>query len=355
MSSTLEITRMDASQSAAEAELNALIAARAPKYVMDTLDEQLGELFFSRFPALRRAPDGLQKQTAFVASYLPSAALARRFGEWVYFPQIDHLIHYLPEAMHTELRTARNRELVSTEEQARLYGSRIAVAGLSLGNAAALTLCISGIGREFRLADADTISGTNLNRIRRGFSALGSKKTSVAAHEILEINPYAELELFSEGLGDHNLEAFLLGPQPVHVLVDEVDDAYMKIQLRRVARAHRIAVVAALDLHDTVFLDVERFDLYPDQPLFHGALSEAELDRIPPHAPARTFVAMVQRWVGTELDPRLVDSMGRVLEGRLAGWPQLAPTAFAAGSAVACAVKRILLGQATQGRRCIAL
>lgn len=325
------------------ARLRGLTPGRTPTLVADTLAEQLGELFYSRDPQARRAADGDARQAAFVAEALRGEAQ----GEWVYFPWSDRLVRYLPEALHTELRTARNRDLITADEQARLYDARIAVAGLSLGNAVATTIAVSGIGRELRLADFDELGGTNLNRIRTSVASIGLRKTELAAREIFEINPYARVELFHEGIRGDNIDAFLGGPEPVSALVDEVDNAVMKVQLRAEARRRRIPVVGALDLADTIFVAVERYDLEPELPLFGGRVPEALIDQIRPGSSPSLFIELCAHWFAAEFDARLSESVAAVMEGRLAGFPQLAATAFTAGSAVTCAVKRLLLGRTT--------
>lgn len=318
MTSTL--VSIDATAPDAARRVAALIGSNQP-VVLDTVAEQLAEL--------GRPADA-------------------EIGTWVYFPWDRRLVRYLPEALHTELRTSRNRELVTRAEQDRLRAATVAIAGLSLGNGVALTLTVGGIAKHLRLADHDVMSGSNTNRIRRGFSSISLPKTDLAAREIYDIDPYADLQLFPDGVTADNLERFVLWPEPVSVLVDEVDNAYAKVQLRRLARAHRIPVVAALDVGDAAFVDVERFDLDDQAPLFHGAVSEAELARIGPDAGRREFADLVTRWIGRPIDGRLRHSMNMVLSGELAGWPQLASTAFLAASAVAFAVRRVILGQPTR-------
>ena len=70
--------------------------------------------------------------------------------------------------MHREIRIDRNRYKITAAGQARLAGAKIGIIGLSMGNMAAITFALEGIGRHFRLADFDRLSLSNLNWLRGG-------------------------------------------------------------------------------------------------------------------------------------------------------------------------------------------
>ncbi|MCR3746589.1 hypothetical protein [Lentzea californiensis] len=53
------------------------------------------------------------------------------------------------------VRTDRNRNEITREEQEVLLGKCVAVIGLSVGNSAALTAAMEGVGGGFRLAILD--------------------------------------------------------------------------------------------------------------------------------------------------------------------------------------------------------
>ncbi|WP_314250767.1 ThiF family adenylyltransferase [Streptomyces kutzneri] len=81
-------------------------------------------------------------------------------------------------------------------EQRRLLGRRVGVIGLSVGGSAALTFAMEGIGGSFKLADFDCLSVSNLNRLRAGVHHLGLNKCVLAARQMLEIDPWLDIELY---------------------------------------------------------------------------------------------------------------------------------------------------------------
>ena len=99
---------------------------------IDRYAEQLRELFLIRNPRYRFQPDYEKEFIEFrnrhYAGMSPEEA-----GDWFYFPWSKLLIHYLPDAFHQELRTARNKNLITAEEQKRFYDFTVVIAGLSVG------------------------------------------------------------------------------------------------------------------------------------------------------------------------------------------------------------------------------
>ena len=48
----------------------------------------------------------------------------------------------------------------------------------------------------------------------------------------------------------------------------------MKVALREAARLARVPVVMLANLGDNVLVDIERYDLEPDLPIFNGILGD---------------------------------------------------------------------------------
>jgi tRNA A37 threonylcarbamoyladenosine dehydratase len=86
-----------------------------------------------------------------------------------------------------------------------------------------------------KIADPDDISGSNLNRVRYNFTSVGKNKCDIAAQQIYQINPYAELSAYREGITLDNIDEFL---SCLDVLVEELDDLEMKIRLRLKAKEY---------------------------------------------------------------------------------------------------------------------
>jgi molybdopterin/thiamine biosynthesis adenylyltransferase len=116
---------------------------------------------------------------------------------------------------------SRNIGWVTTEEQARLRGKRIAIAGGGgVGGVHLLTLARLGI-TKFHIADFDTFDIANFNRqVGAMMSTVGQPKADVLARMVKDINPEAEIKIFADGVNNGNLKDFLEG---VDLYVDALD------------------------------------------------------------------------------------------------------------------------------------
>jgi len=116
---------------------------------------------------------------------------------------------------------ARNVGWVTADEQRRLAGKRVAIAGLGgVGGSHLLTLTRLGIG-AFHVADFDTFELANFNRqAGASVSTLGQAKAEVLARMARDVNPELELRVFAEGVTDECLGGFLEGAD---VYVDGLD------------------------------------------------------------------------------------------------------------------------------------
>ena len=116
---------------------------------------------------------------------------------------------------------SRNLGWVTDTEQQRLRAARVAIAGLGgVGGSHLLTLTRLGIGR-FHIADLDTFELANFNRQAGAFLRhLGRPKVEVLRELALDINPELEIESFTEGVNETNLDRFLEG---VDLYLDGLD------------------------------------------------------------------------------------------------------------------------------------
>jgi molybdopterin/thiamine biosynthesis adenylyltransferase len=116
---------------------------------------------------------------------------------------------------------ARNIGWVTRTEQQALRGKRVAIAGLGgVGGSHLLTLVRLGIG-SFHLSDFDAFDLPNFNRQAGAMmSTVRRKKVEVLKSMALDINPELKIAVFEEGVGDHNIDAFLDG---VDLYVDGLD------------------------------------------------------------------------------------------------------------------------------------
>lgn len=329
------------------AALDALIADGRVWQTSDTLDRQLRDLVIARAPARKERGIPADELEALARELLGGVAL-EAYGFWVYYPWSGQLAHLLPPDEYRELRLDRNRNKITRAEQARLAELAVGVVGLSVGNAVALTLALEGVCGVLKLADFDELELSNMNRVRAAVYDIGLPKTVLAARQIAEFDPYLRVELFSEGLTEENLEAFLSGPPRLDVVVDECDGLGMKVRIRERARELRMPVL--METSDRGMLDIERFDLEPERVFFHELAGELSAETLK-KATSDERKASVLSIIGTQsMSARLGASMLEV--GRTIGtWPQLASAVTLGGASVTVAVRRLGLGEALASGR----
>lgn len=319
--------------------LGELLRHRTCMQVHDTLHGQLMELVRC-----------LNPQRKFTAAELAEEARAhlgngpaREYGVWVHYPWNDRLVHLLDEEEFALVRTDRNRNKITREEQALLATKRVGVIGLSVGQSVAVTMALERSFGEIRLADFDTLELSNLNRIRSGVHEMGIPKVINTAREIAEIDPFLKVTLFPLGLTRENMDPFFMEGGRLDLLIEECDSVDIKIMARQKARALGVPVV--MDTSDRGLLDVERFDIEPERPLLHGTIEHLDLDAAMRAKTAEEKLPFVVPMIGLEnLSARMKASMLEI-ENTVTSWPQLASAVVSGGGIGAHVVRRILLGE----------
>jgi molybdopterin/thiamine biosynthesis adenylyltransferase/nitroreductase len=275
----------------------------------------------------------------------PNAALSDEGSRWVYYPWRRAVVRLLAPRSFSTLRLDRNRNKLTRAEQARVRSLRIGVVGLSAGHSIAHVIAMEGLAGELRLADFDTIELSNLNRIPAGVLDLGINKAVVAARRIAEIDPYLRVVVEPEGLRADNLAEFLEG---LDLVIEECDSLDMKFLVREAARERRIPVL--METSDRGVLDVERFDLEPDRPIFHGLLGDMDSSKLAGLTPAQKAPFVVRLVGAREASSRGAASLLEVGQ-TITGWPQLGSEITLGAATVAAAVRRIgLSGELPSGR-----
>ncbi|MEK7185437.1 MAG: ThiF family adenylyltransferase [Patescibacteria group bacterium] len=319
------------------------------KRVIDDYEEQEKEHFQISNPSEVYKPEFKSKFDEHWQKQISKYGSPVNMGRWVFYPWLSTLVHVLEDDRFQQVRTARNRELINSTEQKKFYETTIGIAGLSVGNSVALAIVLQGGAKHIKLADHDRLALSNLNRIRSGVEFLGVSKVEMTARQIYTINPYAEVEIFPDGLGKHNMENFFAG---LTLVIDEIDNLAVKFLIREEARKRRLAVVMAADNGDNGVVDIERYDLDRDTKFFHGRMGDVtyesllSLDKF-------GIGKMITRHVGPEnVTERMQESlleMGKTI----VSWPQLGGAALLNGSAAAYCVRKILNGQAIEDNRAL--
>lgn len=319
------------------AAMDELMSRGEVTFVHDTIGAQVRDLIKCRGPSRPWTDDDL---TAAVGEQLGNQDL-QVYGRWVFYPWSRRLVHVLPPLEYAEVRADRNRNKITAAEQAKLMKLKIGLAGLSVGNAVAVTLALEGLFGELRLADFDTLDLSNMNRLRCTVDQIGLNKAVICARQIYEMNPFANVVLYPDGITRENIGAFFDDGGRLDIAIDECDGMFAKFKIREEAKARRIPVL--METSDRGMLDIERFDLEPNRPLLHGLvgdLSAEVVDKLPP--PAR--VGVILKIIGERsMSPRLAASFlefGRTLRG----FSQLGTDVTLGGATTATAVRRLGLG-----------
>ena len=304
---------------------------------VDNYMEQLEELFLIRNPRYRFDRNYKREFEKFLRNHTDGKSIEET-GNWFYFPWSNVLVRYLPEELHLELRTGRNKYLITAEEQSRFYNSTIAFCGMSVGSHVAVVVAMTGGAKRMKLADPGVFSGDNLNRVRTGFQNVGINKTAVVARQIYEINPYAEIELYPEGVTAENAGKILQGAD---VVIEEMDDPYWKLRIRELARERGIPVLMGTDNGDGIIADVERYDINRNLPILNGyvkGITAEQLKKMPP----KDLSKVAGKIAGANLVvPRMLESVAEVGKS-LYSWPQLGTAANMCGSVIAMLARRII-------------
>lgn len=338
----------DLSKPEAVTEVSEYIESGVIRHIVDDYEEQQRELFGVKNPTLVYAPDFKTRFGEYWQELQSKTPLWQQ-GIWAYFPWRSTLVHILQEADYFAVRTARNKNLINVEEQEKFYNATLGIGGLSVGSSIVYALTLQGGPKHIRLADMDRLALSNTNRVLAGVDNLGLLKVEMAARRIYEINPYADIQLYPEGLHPENISTFFEG---LNIVVDELDNIAVKLLIRQEARKRKIAVVMGADNGDNAVIDVERYDIDPTVQFFHGRLGEVtydELMQLDKFGIGKT----ITRHIGPEnVTVRMQESlleMGKTI----VSWPQLGGAALVNGAAVAYCVRKILNGQPLEHNRAL--
>ncbi len=328
--------------------LSDLTALRNTKKIWKEVDVyklQLRELFEITNPSLIFSSQFETKKNEYIQKQLDEQKNKFK-GTWVYYPWSGNLVHTVNENDYSNLRTNRNKNLITEEEQKILASSCVGIVGLSVGSNVATTLTYGGIAKNLKLAEFDILETTNLNRVRGYLEQIGMNKIDLLSQQLYEINPFLNIYNFPEKINKINLENFVAGNPKPRVIFEIIDSFEMKIHLRALAREHEIPVIMITNLGDRILMDVERYDLDKNIDFFNGRAGKVpknilEKPDITPQDKHKYAVDLA----GVEHIPQKalgsVAEIGKTLVGR----PQLASTVTIAGGLSSYLVRKIVLGQ----------
>jgi hypothetical protein len=167
---------------------------------------------------------------------------------------------------------------------------------------------------------------------------------------LYEMNPFIEVGRYSKIDKDSITELFDK-PWPIKAVVDEIDDLEIKIRLRLEARKRGLPVFMATELADSVMLDVERFDLEPNRPLFHGMIPGIEGLVEKKDMNHREWMKHAARIIGTSNMPLNMQQSLLKIGSSIVTHPQLGSTVMMTGGVTTYAIKQAALGKSMPSSR----
>lgn len=301
--------------------------------VVDIVDSALKELFIIENPHLKNSKENYDKELKEFKEEKGNFVL------WTYLPWRNVAVRMPSEEVYFKLRTARNKNIITEESQRRYRDCYVGIAGLSVGSSIVSSLVMTGGPKKMKIADFDVLETTNLNRLRGKIFDIGKVKTEIAAREVWELDPFTELDLWSEGVSKNSVSDFILSPR-LDIFVDEMDSIDVKIASRIICKNNRIPVIMATDNGDSIILDIERFDIEPERDIFHGLLKDYTENDFADLS-FKDWLKIATKII--DADYLTEDMQNSLLEvGRsIPSVPQLGTTAAVAGAAVAFAIRRI--------------
>ncbi|MCR4261009.1 MAG: ThiF family adenylyltransferase [Candidatus Colwellbacteria bacterium] len=311
--------------------------------VVDILEAQLAELYEIQNPSVLYSPTPDPGLTEFISKKLIGDR--ELFGDWIFFPCTSVLLHTVSKSENYTLRTSRNKNIITEEEQEKLRDFTISIAGLSVGGNIATTLAYNGFPGNLKLADFDLLETTNLNRIRGKLADVGRPKLDIISQQLYELDPYINITSFSSGIDGSNLQDFLGGESTTKLVFEIIDDLRIKILLRLEAKRLKIPLIMLTSIGDSVLIDVERYDTDTSTTPFNGLVEEKEIqDILSGKASKSEENKYVIKIVGMENIPQKVLDSVKGIGVSLIGRPQVMSTITVEAGIAVYLARMIALG-----------
>ena len=168
--------------------------------VIDIYDSARRELFLIEYPNFKTDSKGKEDE---IKKYLSNRKVK---DVWIYFPWRNILLRTVEENIFLKLRTARNRNVITAQEQQKYRGQTIGIIGLSIGSVILSSLVATGGPKTIKLSDYDDIEITNLNRMKATVFDVLQNKAIVTAQKTWELDPFAELDVWDYAVTKKNIE-----------------------------------------------------------------------------------------------------------------------------------------------------
>jgi tRNA threonylcarbamoyladenosine dehydratase len=241
--------------------------------------------------------------------------------------------------------TTRNTPLITDAEQERLRTATILIAGCgSIGGAAVEPLIRLGC-ENLILCEPDGYDIANMNRQSVRLQDVGRNKAACFAERMVEINPYATIEVQDKGITTENVDDVT---SRADVILDGVDvttkpPLLAKVALHKHAREKGKVVVSGYDIAGVQMLLVYDYGDSGTQ-LMNGKVKLEEVDKLEPFE----FLARVIPF--TVIPKEIIPELERQVRGEGGGFPQLVYTANLFGVLAVRATIDILAGRPVRKR-----
>ena len=141
-----------------------------------------------------------------------------------------------------EMLWFRSSMVFTDTEKKQIQNARVGVIGVGgTGGICSEQLIRAGVGNVV-LVDPDIFELTNINRQHYcSISAIGKKKVSVAKERLLDINPFANITTFEEGIDRENAHEII---SLVDIIIDASDNKAAHYPLHRIAKEQKKPVIS---------------------------------------------------------------------------------------------------------------
>ncbi len=216
----------------------------------------------------------------------------------------------------------RNWPIIPQETQKKLSRLKVAIAGCgSTGGGFIDGLLRLGV-QSFHLADDGGYERNNLNRQFVFLNDIDQNKATVHARRIKELNPEANVQVWSEGLTENNVFDFVSDCDFVFDAIDVTTAAgmAMKLRLHEVLHEKRVPTGSALDLGYKQWL--QSYNYHLGESVLKGRLSQARACKNPLHAVFEGFCSV------EELPLEITEEIIRLIQNPGSSCCQLACVCF---------------------------
>ncbi|MCA0370283.1 MAG: ThiF family adenylyltransferase [Proteobacteria bacterium] len=141
---------------------------------------------------------------------------------------------------------SRNLGWITQYEQLKLKQTRVAIAGMGGVGGIYLLACVRMGIEKFNLSEFDTFELGNFNRqVGSSMLTVGRPKLEVMIEQARAINPNVDIRSFPEGIGQHNVEAFLADCDIYLDGIDFFETGVRRIIFKEIQRRGIIGITAA--------------------------------------------------------------------------------------------------------------